>query len=389
MREPALTCRVLIHLDADAFYVSVEQAERPELRGRVVAVGGDARGIIASASYEARRLGIYTPMPGARARKICPDLILIRPDMEKYARVSRRMFAIVEDFTPEVERTSIDEGYFDVSGHRRLTPREIAEQMKARIGAELGITVSLGIGASKLVSQIASKLHKPDALVEVPRGTEREFIAPLEVHWLPGVGEKLAAKLRELGLRLVRDVAGAPRELLVQAAGSYTERLQAYANGLDDRPLIIERDDAKSYGMQDTFDANVNDTDALLATLRTMADKLMASVRADAKAIRTVTVKVRYPDFRDASHATTLTLPTDLETDIYPHLGPLLSGAWKERLPLRLVSLRFSNVVEPVVQSELALDPEAKRRAKQHDAARVLDELRAKALPISRGHSLR
>src|SRR4051794_25865640 len=131
---------MIIHLDADAFYVSVEQAERPELRGKPVAVGGERRGIIASASYEARRLGIYTPMPGAKARKICPDLILLRGDMQKYARVSHQMFAIVEDFTPEIERTSIDEGYFDVSGHRTLLPREIAEQMKARIQAELGIT---------------------------------------------------------------------------------------------------------------------------------------------------------------------------------------------------------------------------------------------------------
>ena len=237
---------MLIHLDADAFYVSVEQAERPELRGKVVAVGGDRRGIIASASYEARQRGVYTPMPGARARAICPDLVLIRPDMAKYSRVSRRMFDIVEDFTPEVERTSIDEGYFDVGGHRTLSPRAIAEQMKARIRAELGITVSLGIGSNKLVAQIASKLRKPDALVEVPQGTEREFIAPLEVHWLPGVGSKLGERLRGLGLRLVRDVAGASRERIEQAAGSYATRLHAYSNGIDDRAVIIEREDAKS-----------------------------------------------------------------------------------------------------------------------------------------------
>ena len=380
---------MLIHLDADAFFVSVEQAARPELCGKAVAVGGDRRGIIGSASYEARRRGVYTPMPGAQARKVCPDLILIRPDMAKYAAVSRRMFAIVEDFTPEIERTSIDEGYFDVGGHRTLTPRAIAERMKARIRTELGITVSLGIAANKLLAQIASKLRKPDALVEVPRGTEREFIAPLEVHWLPGVGAKLAARLREHGLRLIRDVADAPPALLAQVAGTYAEQLRAYATGCDDRPVIVEREDAKSYGAQDTFDENVSDPDALLATLRAMADKLMAAVRADAKAIRTVTVKIRYPDFRDISHATTLDSPTDLETDIYPHLAPLLHGAWKERLPLRLVSLRLSNVGAPAVQTELALDPSAKRRTKQHAAARLLDELHAKALPVTRGHTLR
>jgi DNA polymerase-4 len=380
---------VLIHLDADAFYVSVEQAARPELRGKAVAVGGQVGGIIASASYEARRRGVYTPMPSAQARKVCPELIMVRGNMENYSRVSARMFDIVEDFTPEVERTSIDEGYFDVGGHRTLTPLAIAEQMKARIRAELGITVSLGIGASKLVAQIASKLRKPDALVEVPRGTEREFIAPLDVQWLPGVGARLGARLREHGLKLVRDVANTSRDVLAQAAGSYAPQLQAYANALDDRTVIVEHDDAKSYGTQDTFNENVSDGEALLATLREMADKLMSHVRADAKAIRTVSVKVRYPDFRDSSHATTLSTPTDLETDIYPHLPALLRGAWKERRPLRLVSLRFSNIVEPAVQSELALDSSTKRRAKQHEAARLLDELRAKALPVTRGHTLR
>ena len=316
-------------------------------------------------------------------------MILIRPDMTKYAAASQRMFAIVEDFTPEIERTSIDEGYFDVGGHRTLTPRAIAERMKARIRAELGITVSLGIAANKLVAQIASKLRKPDALVEVPRGTEREFIAPLEVHWLPGVGAKLAARLRDHGLRLIRDVADASPARLAQAAGSTAEHLRAYATGRDDRPVIVAREDAKSYGAKDTFDENVSDPNALLATLRAMADKLMAAVRADAKAIRTVTVKIRYPDFRDISHATTLDSPTDLETDLYPHLAPLLHGAWKERLPLRLVSLRLSNVGPPAVQTELALDPNAQRRTKQHAAARLLDELHAKSLPVTRGHTLR
>jgi nucleotidyltransferase/DNA polymerase involved in DNA repair len=379
---------VIIHLDADAFYVSVEQAERPDLRGKMVAVGGQQRGIIASASYEARRMGVYTPMPTAKARKLCPGLIIVSGSMQKYSRVSHAMFAIIEDFTPYIERTSIDEGYFDVSGHRTLSPLEIAGQMKARIRAELGITVSLGIGSNKLVSQIASKLRKPDALVEVPRGTEREFLAPLEAHWLPGVGAKLAAQLRQFGFRTVHDVAVAPPALLEQAAGSFAPRLRSFARGEDDRSIEIEHGDAKSYGTQDTFHENISDREEILRILRTMADRLMASVRGDGKAIRTVSVKVRYADFTDHSHAATLPGPTDLETDLFPLLEPLLRGAWKRREPLRLVSLRVSNVTDAIVQQELALDPEAKRRAKQHEAARLLDELRARSLPITRGHGL-
>jgi DNA polymerase-4 len=380
---------MIIHLDADAFYASVEQAENPELRGKAMAVGGIHRGIIASASYPARARGVYTPMPTASARRVCPELILVRGDMEKYSSYSRRLFSFVEDFTPLVERTSIDEGYFDVSGHRTLQPREIAGRLKERVRAELGITISLGIGENKLVSQIAAKLRKPDALVEVPRGTAREFLAPLEARWLPGVGPKAADRLSDAGLRIIRDVAEAPLELLEQVAGSCAGQLRAFALGLDDRPVEVDRDEAKSYGVQDTFSENIRDREPILATLRTMADGLMARVREDHKAIRTVTVKVRYPDFTDESHAATLPEATDLETDIYPRLPALLRGAWKRAEPLRLVSLRFSNVCEPIYQAELPLDAGAVSRSRQKKAAALLDQLRARDLPLTRGHALR
>ena len=379
---------MIIHLDADAFYVSVEQAERPELRGKPVAVGGERRGIIASASYEARALGVYTPMPSAHARKLCPELIIIRGSMEKYGRVSKRMFAIIEDFTPYIERTSIDEGYFEVSGHRSLTPRQIGEQIKARLRAELGITVSLGIGSSKLVAQIASKLRKPDALVEVPRGGERDFLAPLECRWLPGIGPKFAERLRMFDLHLVREIATAPFPLLIQAAGNEARRLRAYAEGRDERPLLLEHDDAKSYGTQETFDQNIANRESVHAILIRMADRLMARVREDGKTIRTVTVKVRYPNFRECAHSLTLGAATDLETDIYPYLGTLLDGAWKERLALRLASLRFSQVGPPIRQAELPLGERGIERARQTDASRLLDQLHAMGLPLTRGHDL-
>jgi DNA polymerase-4 len=380
---------VIIHLDADAFYASVEQAEDPSLRGKAMAVGGLHRGIIASATYEARARGVYTPMPTARALKVCPELIVVRGDMGKYARCSRRMFGFVEEFTPIIERTSIDEGYFDVSGHRTLSPREIAVRLKGRIRDELGITVSLGVASNKLVSQIAAKLRKPDALVEVPRGAERGFLAPLESRWLPGVGVKTFERFKALGLLTIDDVAGASDQLLQRAAGSAADHLRACALGIDERPVLTERDDAKSYSVQDTFGENINDRDRIVAILQGMADKLMASVRADRKAVRTVTVKVRYPDFTDESHATTLEAPTDIETDVYPHLRPLLRGAWKRREPLRLVALKLSNVAEPVIQAELALDSDSRRRTSQREAARLLDDLRSRRLPLSRGHAIK
>ena len=173
---------MIVHLDADAYFASVEQAADPTLRGRAIAVGGEKRGIIASASYEARKLGIYTPMPTARARKLCPKLIVLPGDFEKYERFSRFMFSYAFDFTPDVEITSIDEGYFDLKGLRKGTPEGVAQTIRKAIAQRLKITVSEGIASNKLVSQVASKLKKPASLIQVPLGHEREFLAPLPNH---------------------------------------------------------------------------------------------------------------------------------------------------------------------------------------------------------------
>jgi DNA polymerase-4 len=379
---------MIIHLDADAFFASVEQAEDPSLRGKAMAVGGERRGIIASASYEARKRGVYTPMPSSQARKVCPELILVRGEFAKYRIYSKRMFDLAEEFTPHVERASIDEGYFDVSTNPRITAWAAAERLQQTIARELGITVSLGIGASKLISQIASKLRKPNALVEVPAGTEREFLAPLASHWLPGVGAKLGAQLREVGLLTIADVRDAPPTFLAQVAGSYAPQLQRYAHGIDPRPVISEPDDAKSYSQQETFDENVSDRAFVAKVLRGMADDLMSKLRRDGKAGRTITVRVRYADFTDDTHGHTLTTGTDLETDIYPLLPGLLRGAWRKSAPLRLTGLRLSNIVDPAVQTELKLDGDTARQSKQREAARLLDQLKARNLPLVRAGSL-
>ncbi len=381
--------RRIIHLDADAFFASVEQAENPALRGKAMAVGGQTRGIIASATYEARKLGVYTPMPTARAKQVCPGLIIVSGDFSKYRTYSRRMFDFAEEFTPWLERTSIDEGYFDLSGNARTPPLEVAKQLQQRIGEALSITVSLGIGANKLISQIASKLRKPNAIVEVPAGTEREFLAPLGSNWLPGVGAKLGERLRENGLHFIPQVADAPLEFLAQVAGNYAPQLQQFARGIDPRPVVCDHDDAKSYGQQETFDGNVTDHAFVLATLHGMADDLMSKIRRDGKAVRTVSIQLRYADFSDVTHAKTLGAATDVETDIYPLLPQLLRETWQRKASLRLAGLRFTNVEAPAMQSEFLLDPDSELRAKRKTVAHLLDELRARSLPVMRGHSLR
>src|SRR5881296_1703540 len=197
--------RTIVHLDADAFFAAVEQAADPKLRGKAIAVGGERRGIIASASYEARKFGVYTPMPTARARKLCPKLIVLSGDFERYEQFSNWMFGYCYDFTPDVEQTSIDEGYFDLSGASKPAV-EIALTIRKAIGQKLRISVSEGIGANKLVSAVASKLTKPAAFNAVPPGGEAAFLHPLPNKLLPGIGPKTSTRLNAAGLACIRHV---------------------------------------------------------------------------------------------------------------------------------------------------------------------------------------
>ena len=378
---------MIVHLDADAFFASVEQAANPSLRGKPVAVGGDRRGIIASASYEARKLGIYTPMPTARARKLCPRLIVLPGDFEKYEQFSRFMFSYAYDFTPEVEIASIDEGYFDLRGQRKHTPRDVAETIRREIRQSLKIVVSEGIAANKLVSQVASKLRKPACFLEVPDGEERSFLAPLLNKWLPGVGPKLAGTLNTAGLAIIEQIAATPADLLSLIVGSYAPQLRAFANGVDARPVVRDSPEAKSYGEQDTFAEDVTDDAFILAKLRSIADRLAAKVREDGKSFRTVTLKLRYNDMQDVSRAVSLDEPSDLEQDIYPLLPMLLRKAWERRVSIRMVSVRLTGIYGGIFRSELALDEQSRKRENERRLAGVLDRLRGEH-SIMRGHDL-
>lgn len=374
--------RVIVHLDADAFFASVEQAADARLRGKPVAVGGEKRGIIASASYEARKFGVYTPMPTVRARQLCPQLILLPGDFDKYEHFSRWMFSYAQDFTPEVEIASIDEGYFDLSAVRK-PPRNVAETIRTAIRQSLKISVSEGIASNKLVSQIASKLNKPAAFDEVPAGGEIAFLHPLPNQWLPGVGPATAQRLNTAGLVQIRHISATPTDMLHLLVGNMAASLKAHADGIDERPVVPMCVPAKSYGQQRTFEADITDEAFAEAVLRRMADDLMAKVRADGKSIRTLTVKVRYNDMAEDQSGQSLREPTDLETDVYGHIHNLFRQAWKRRVSLRLVALKLSNVYDAIFRAELALE----RSAEQHDARRrlagVVDELRR-----ARGHQI-
>jgi DNA-directed DNA polymerase III PolC len=381
---------VIIHLDADAFFASCEQAADSRLRGKPVAVGGIKRGIVASASYEARKMGVYTPMPTAQARRICPKLIVIPGDFSKYEHFSRMMFSYAYDFTPEVEVGSIDEGYFDLRSQKKKPAREIAETIRVAVAQSLKLSASFGIGSNKLVSQVASKLKKPGCFIEVPGGTERGFLAPLPNRWLPSIGPKVGTTLDAAGLKRVDQIAQTAPELLAYFVGGYAPQLWKFAQGIDDRPIIPEHPDAQSYGEQETFGEDVTDEAFVLATLRSMADRLMAKVRADNKTIRTITVKLRYNDFSESTRSRSLEEPTDIETDLYSAISSLVAKAWERRVSLRLVSLKLSHVYGGIFRHELALTTATNTYQQKKGLVEAIDLLRSRygANAVMRGHDL-
>jgi DNA polymerase-4 len=385
--KPALP--TIVHLDADAFFVSVEQALDPALRGQKVAVGGRERGIISSASYEARACGVYTPMPTARALKICPDLILVSHTAGRYGEYSRRLFNLAEALTPVVERRSIDEGFLDLGpcGFKGQAEIEAAVHgLQDHIWQKLQLPVSFGLATTKLVAAIASKLRKPRGFVVVPPGTEAEFLAPLEIGRLPGIGVKTEAVLKARGIRRVGDLLARSADELHALFGDYWREMVARARGVDDSTVETADEAAKSYSQQETFPADISDFAAIERIAKGMIDELMPKIRADGKRVRTLTIKVRYPGMENESAGQSLEFATDLEAPFYPLVRPLLKQAWTRRRLLRLVSVRLSGVDAGPTQLEMFAQTDEKCRR----LASVLDQLNQRGRPpvVQHGHQL-
>src|SRR3984957_2783513 len=381
---------MIVHLDAYAFFASVEQASDVRLRGKPVAVGGAKRGVVASASYEARRLSVYTAMPTAKARKLCPSLITVSGDFERYEKFSRLMFSYAYDHTPMVEVASVDEGYFDLKGNNKRSAREVAELIRTAIRQSLKISVSEGIARSKLVSAVASKLKKPSCFIEIQDGREREFLFPLENKWLPGVGPAMEKTLNQAGLARIGQIAGVSPQQLSLFVGKGARQLWEFAQGIDDRLVIPEAPAGKSWSSQETFTEDVTDEDWVLAKLRSITDCLFGKVRAEGKTVRTVEVRVRYNDFDDCRRSESLEEPTDLETDCYPVLSRLLKNAWQRRVSLRLVSVKLSGVYGVIFQCGLPLLNAGFDSAQRRRLSPILDRIKVRYgnNAIMRGHDL-
>jgi DNA polymerase-4 len=317
----ASTTRTILHVDLDAFFAAIEQRDRPELRGKPVAVGlggSNDRGVVSAASYEARVFGIHSAMPIRTARRLCPDCVFVPVDGAKYQRVSREVMAILRRFTPLVQPISIDEAFLDVTASRALfgDGEAIARRIKDTIRDELQLTASVGVAATKLVAKIASDLRKPDGLVVVPPGEEAGFLAPLPISRLWGVGPSTAAALRDFGVVTIGDLQAVDRGGLVRRLGKHGATLVDRAHGRDPDP-VDDPDAAKSVGHEHTFDVDTSDPEVLERTLLAMAEGVSGRLRHAGLRARTITVKVRDSSFRTVTRQRGLPEPTDLTEPIW------------------------------------------------------------------------
>jgi len=384
--------RTLLHVDLDAFYASVEQRDDPALRGRPVVVGGhERRGVVCAASYEARRFGIKSAMPMAQALKLCPQAVVLRPRMDRYAEVSGAFFAILDRHSPLVEGLSLDEAFLDVTGAERLLGDgpAIAAAIKAKVRGELELTASVGVAGLKMAAKIASDLGKPDGLVVVPAGGEIAFLEPLPVSRLWGVGEVTGETLRAMGLRTVGDLLGAGEAVLASRLGREgAARLLALARGDDDRPVEPDRAPV-SIGSEDTFDEDVRERERLGEELLLQADRACARARGEGLRARIVVIKVKYADHELVTRRKTLERPTADARVVGRVARELLAAVPAvERRGVRLTGVSLSGLAERDAPRQLGFEEADAERGEQ--LGDTLDRITARFGPgaVRRGFTL-
>jgi DNA polymerase IV len=377
--------RTVLHLDLDAFYAAVEQRDKPSLRGKPVIVGGTGwRGVVATASYEARAFGVGSAMPTGEARRRCPNAAYLAPRSAAYRTASAQVMALLAELSPLVEPLSLDEAYVDLTATTPdLDPEgaaALAEAFRARVAERTGLTASVGVGTSKLVAKIGSDLHKPDGLTVVAPGQEAAVLAPLPVRALPGVGAVTGQRLAGLGVVTVGDLAATDeRELLSVLGRANGTALHAYARGIDPRPVVPERE-AKSVSAEETFPTDVTDRRLLADQVRRLADRVADRLAVAGVSGRTVTIKVRRYDFSTLGRSATLPQPTSTARDVTSTALALLAGVDVSD-GVRLLGVGVSGLTEHVQQDLLAqLEPTAPE-AEDAAPAAAAEEPPAEAAP--------
>lgn len=364
--------RTILHLDLDAFFCAVEELLNPDLRGKPFAVGGrpEQRGVVSSCSYAARQAGGRSALPMAQAIRICPGLIVVSQAHGRYEEWSRKVMAIVHTLSPLVEQISIDEAFIDISDLRE-PPEAIARGLQQRIADELCLPCSVGVASNKLVAKIATEVgkhaargpHYPRAITIVPPGQEAVFLAPLPVAMLWGVGPKTEARLAEMGIRTIGDLAAAPEGELVARFGEHGRDMSRHARGLDDRPVVTEHE-AKSISQETTFSRDVRDDRILEKTLRDLSAEVGRRLRKQGLAGSTVKLKIRWPDFTTLTRQSTLNAATDQDDEIAAAALALMRKVRLPGQPVRLIGVGVSKLGAPVRQLSLwdAVEDERSRR---------------------------
>ena len=374
--QSAVGQSTILHVDMDAFFVSVELLERPELRGKPVVVGGqpNQRGVVSAASYEARKYGIHSAMPLRTAGRLCPHAIFLDGHHSNYAEWSDRVATILAKFSPVVEMVSIDEAYLDLSGTERLhgPPLAAAERLLRTITATTGLPCSAGLATTRLVAKVASDQAKPRGLLWVPAGSEQRFLAPLPVRKIPGIGEVTERALRALGIETVEQIAAVPQERLEQVFGQWGTALYRKSRGGDSYEFVIDAE-PKSISHNQTFGEDTGDLEAMTTVLSHLSQKACKRLREAGLATRTLTLTIRYAGFETYTRSKTLDEPTQLDADIFAMFQKLFHANRDLKRKVRLLGVGLSSLSHGGVQLDL-LDPE--RRAKLEKLTAAADKLR-------------
>jgi len=386
---------MILHVDMDAFYASVEIRERPELRGQPVIVGGTpaGRGVVAAASYEARKFGIHSAMPTAQAIRLCPQAVLLPCRMDYYAEVSRQIRDIFYRFTPLVEPLSLDEAFLDVTGSQSLfgSSVEIGRQIQREISANLRLVASVGVAPNKFLAKVASDLEKPHGFVVVDPDRIHQFLDPLPVGRLWGVGRVTAKAFQRLGVKTVGDVRNLPLETLQQHFGEQGSHLWKLAHGIDERPVVPDRE-AKSVSHETTFAQDIDDIAILRAWAMELAEQVARRLRSHDQRGRTVQLKVRFSDFQTITRSTTLAHPTNITQEIWQAANEMLTERMpRTRLAVRLLGVGVSGF-HHAERTQLTLfdEDDSDGRSTQASLDQVADQIRERfgAASIGRASGL-
>ena len=385
--------RWIMHVDMDAFFASIEQLDHPEYKGHPVIVGGlSSRGVVATCSYEARKFGVHSAMPISRAKKLCPDGIYVYPRMDRYKEVSHQIFSIMKEFTPHIEPLSIDEAFLEVSGMSTMYsgPKALGRAIKDRVFEETGLIISAGLAPNKFLAKLASDLDKPDGLVVIPYGREKEILAPLPIKRIWGVGPRTEKILKTGGFHLMRHIQALPDERsLIPIVGNQARRIWELANGIDDRPVETDRK-IQSIGAEETYEEDLTDGSTIELEFRYFANRLSKRLRKRNLLGHTVSIKVRYDDFTTVSRQKRLDTPSDHEHVFFETAlllwNKLMQDKTSKQLkgvtfmdppgPIRLLGLTVSGLDEEVPMQDSLF--ESPKNETENKLAGVLDSLESK-----------